>query len=203
MARYTGPKQRLQRTAGKDLGLKTNTVKTDRRLQVKPGQHGPKGQRGKMSDYNIQLKEKQKVRWTYGILEKQFRKYFEKAAKNPKATGVRLLQLLELRLDNVIYRLGFAPTRAAARQFTSHGHVTVNGKKLDIPSYQVKLNDVIALDNKISAIPVVKDLLENKKVEVPLWLERKAAVGKIVREPARDEIDTGISEQLIVEFYSR
>ena len=203
MARYTGPKHRLQRTVGKDLGLKTNSVKTDRRLLVKPGQHGPKGTRGKMSDYNTQLKEKQKVRWTYGLLEKQFQKYFEKASKNPKATGVRLLQLLELRLDNVVYRLGFAPTRAAARQYVSHGHTLVNGKKLDIPSYQVKLNDTITLDGKMLDTPVVKDLLENKKIEIPQWLEKKAAVGKIKREPVRDEIDTGISEQLIVEFYSR
>ncbi|NMC35598.1 30S ribosomal protein S4 [Candidatus Beckwithbacteria bacterium] len=203
MARYTGPKNRLARSLGRELGLKTNAAKLDRRLQVPPGQHGPKGRRGKPSDYSLQLKEKQKVRWTYGVLERQFRRYFEEARKNPKATGTRLLQLLELRLDNAIFRAGLAPTRTAARQFVTHGHVLVNGKKVDIPSYQVKTGDTVTLVNKLLETPVVKTLLENKKYQIPKWMERKAAVGKIVREPERNEMDSDISEQLIVEYYSR
>ena len=203
MARYTGPKNRLARSLGRELGLKTNTAKLDRRLQVPPGQHGPKGRRGKPSDYSLQLKEKQKVRWTYGVLERQFRRYFEEARKNPKATGTRLLQLLELRLDNAIFRAGLAPTRTAARQFVTHGHVLVNGKKVDIPSYQVKTGDTVTLVNKLLETPVVKTLLENKKYQTPKWMERKAAIGKITREPERDEMDSDISEQLIVEYYSR
>ncbi len=203
MARYTGPKNRLARAVGRDLGLKTNAVKLQRRLSVPPGQHGPKGSHGKPSDYRIQLKEKQKVRWTYGILEKQLHKYYVEARKNPKATGTRMLQLLELRLDNVIYRLGFAPTRAAARQFVSHGHVLVDGKTLDIPSYQVKLNQTIALDGKLAENPIVKLALNDKKLSTPKWLEKQALVGKIVREPEREEIEGDITEQLIVEYYSR
>jgi len=203
MARYTGPKNRLARAAGRDLGLKTNTTKLDRRLSVPPGQHGPKGKRGKASDYSVQLKEKQKVRYMYGVLEKQFSRYYEEARKNPKATGVRLLQLLELRLDNVVYRLGLASTRTAARQFVTHGHVLVNNEKVDIPSFQIKSGDTVTLKSSFLENPMVKPLLDSKKVIVPKWLEKKAAVGKVVREPERDEIDQDISEQLIVEFYSR
>ncbi len=203
MARYTGPKNRLARASARDLGLKTNTVKLDRRIGVPPGQHGPKGRRGKSSDYSLQLKEKQKVRWMYGILERQFRHYFEEARKNPAATGTRMLQLLEMRLDNIVYRAGLAPTRTAARQYVSHGHVLVNGKKVDIPSYQMRSGETVSLDAKMLETPTVKELLENKKIDIPKWLERKAAVGKVVREPEREELDGDISEQLIVEYYSR
>lgn len=203
MARYTGPKNRLSRAVARDLGLKTNTTKIQRRLGVPPGQHGPKGSHGKPSDYRIQLKEKQKVKWTYGILEKQLHKYYDEARKNHKATGTRMLQLLELRLDNVIYRLGFAPTRAAARQFVSHGHVLVDGLVLNIPSYQVKVNQTVGLDAKLADNPIVKLALNDKKIALAKWLERKALVGKIVREPERNEIEGEITEQLIVEYYSR
>ncbi|NMB56966.1 30S ribosomal protein S4 [Candidatus Beckwithbacteria bacterium] len=203
MARYTGPKNRLARKIGQDLELKTKVVKLDRRLQIPPGQHGPKGRSRKISDFGIQLAEKQKVKYTYGVLEKQFRRYFEKAAKDPKATGVKLLQLLELRLDNLLYRLSFAPTRAAARQFVTHGHVLVNGKKNSIPSYQVRIGDIITITEKIAQNPVVKELSQNKNAKIPAWIERKALVGKIIREPEREEIDAGINEQLIVEYYSR
>ncbi len=203
MARYIGPKNRLARRIGRDLGLKTNSVKLSKRLQVPPGQHGPKGIRRKNSDYSIQLKEKQKVRFTYGILEKQFKKYYVEASKNPKATGLRLLQLLELRLDNVVYRLGFAPTRAAARQFVTHGHIKVNNKKLDIPSYRVRQGEQISLSEKIMTNPDVKQLLSNKKYQTPKWLERKAVIGKIIAEPQREEIESDFEEQLIVEYYSR
>lgn len=203
MARYTGPKNRLARAQGKDLGLKTNVTKLERRLQVPPGQHGPRGRRGKVSDYGTQLKEKQRVRWTYGVLERQFRRYFAKAANDPHATGLRLLQLLEMRLDNIIYRLQFAPTRTAARQFVNHGHILVNAKKVSIPSYQVRVGDVISLRSKITQNPVVKELLALKKPEIVKWLKRQAAAGKVVSEPKRDDIDADISEQLIVEYYSR
>jgi small subunit ribosomal protein S4 len=203
MARYTGPKNRLARALGRDLGLKSNVAKLQRRLGVPPGQHGPKGTRGKPSDYRIQLKEKQKVRWTYGILEKQLHKYYVEARKNPKATGTRMLQLLELRLDNVIYRLGFAPTRAAARQFVSHGHVLVDGKMLDIPSYKLRVDQTVTIDGKLSDNPIVKLALNDKRLSTPKWLEKQALVGKVVREPERDEIEGDITEQLIVEFYSR
>lgn len=203
MARYTGPKNRLARASGEDLGLKTVATKLDRRLQIPPGVHGPKRHSGKNSDYASQLKEKQKAKRIYGILEKQFNNYYKEARKNTKATGIRLLQLLELRLDNIVYKLNFAPTRNAARQFVSHGHILVNDKKINIPSYQVKIGDTVTLKAKIQENPVVKNLLSNKKLTVPAWLVKKAIVGKVIREPERQEIESSIQEQLIVEFYSR
>ena len=164
--------------------------------------HGRKF-RKRLSDYGVQLREKQKVKRLYGVLEKQFRRYFEVARKNREATGEVLLQLLETRLDNIIYRLSFAPTRPMARQLVTHGHVLVDGKKIDIPSFSVKSGQVVSLQPKAQEIPTVKMLLEDKDVKVPSWLERKAAVGKIVRIPERNDIDATISESLIVEFYSR
>ncbi len=201
MARYTGPKQRLQRRMGEDLGLKTNAVKVQRRLAVAPGQHGKKGHR-KVSDYGMQLKEKQKLKIVYGIVEKQMHRYYQVATKTPASTGAALLKILERRLDNVVYRLGFAPTRAAARQMVAHNHVTVSGKKVTIPSYLVKPGDVISLKEKAQAIPAVAALLKDTKA-VPAWFERQGTSGKIVRFPERDELDLNINEQLIVEFYSR
>ena len=201
MARYTGPKNKLARKFGEDLGLKTNALKLAKRLNILPGQHGRKG-RKKVSEYGKQLSEKQKVKMMYGLMEKQFHKIYEVATKTPSATGFALLRLLERRLDNVVYRLGFAPTRPAARQLVSHGNVTVNGKKVTIPSYRLQLNDIVALSDKATKIPVVADLLK-EKTNVPQWLEKKSAVGKVVRYPERDEIDAGVNEQLIVEFYSR
>lgn len=201
MARYIGPKQKLQRSMGEDLGLKTNAVKTGRRLAVPPGQHGKKGKK-KLSDYGQQLKEKQKVKFAYGILEKQMSKYYEVATKTPASTGAALLKLLERRLDNVVFRLGFAPTRAAARQMVGHNHVQVNGKKATIASYLVQVGDVVSLKDKAMKIPVVAALLKDNK-SVPTWLERQANSGKITRFPERDELDLVVNEQLIVEFYSR
>ena|SRR5258708_514583 len=202
MARYIGPKQKLQRAFGEDLGLKTNAVKVARRLAVAPGQHGHKGHK-KMSDYGMQLKEKQKLRVTYGVMEKQMRKYYDVATKTPASTGIALIKLLERRLDNVVYRLGFAPTRASARQLVGHNHVTLNGKKASIPSMLVKMGDVVALKDKTLKIPVVAKMLEDKNKNVPIWLEKQAAIGKVARFPERDEIDTVVNEQLIVEYYSR
>ncbi len=201
MARETGPKNRIARRFAVDLGLKTNAGKLQRRLNIPPGQHGRKGTR-KKSNFGIQLLEKQKARYIYGILEKQFRRYMEKAKRNPAATGIEFLRLLELRLDNVLYRLGMAPTRAAARQLVSHGHVTVNGKKIDIPSYEVSIGDVIALTAKATKIPAIASMLEQTS-NVPNWLERKAHVGKVTSVPERDHIDAQIDENLIVEYYSR
>lgn len=206
MARYTGPKNRLARREGTDLGMKTPGSKAHgsllRRLNVPPGAHGPKGRR-KLSDFGTQLREKQKARRLYGVLEKQFRNYFERAMKVKGNTGEALLQELERRLDNIVYRMRLAPTRTSARQFVGHGHVLVNNAKVTIPSYQIKINDVVTLKPKALEIPAVKKLLEDKNAPIPQWIERKGAVGKIVRIPDRSEVSAEINEQLIVEFYSR
>jgi small subunit ribosomal protein S4 len=202
MARYNGPKNKLARKVGEDLSLKTNGLKVAKRLNIRPGQHGIKGRR-KLSDYGVQLKEKQKVKFFYGILEKQLRRVFAVASKNPTATGAALLSLLERRLDNVIFRMGWAPTRAAARQLVGHGHIMVNGKKMSIPSYQVNINDVIVLKEKTTHIPVVSAALQEESGTLPAWLERKGPAGKIIKLPQREDIKENIQEQLIVEFYSR
>lgn len=202
MARYIGPKNKLARKIGEDLGLKTNAMKVAKRITIRPGQHGAKGRR-KVSDYGQQLKEKQKVKIMYGVMERQLEKLYAVAVKNPTATGATLLSLLERRLDNVIFRMGWAPTRAAARQIVNHGHVMVNGKKMSIPSYQVLLNDVIVLKESATKIPVVSDLLKDEPATRPAWLDKKGPAGKIVRLPIREDINEAIDEQLIVEYYSR
>src|SRR3989304_4478735 len=199
MARYTGPKDRLSRREGFDLFGKGAKLT---RLGVPPGVHGPKGVRGS-SQYGRQLREKQKVKRLYGVLEKQFRNYVEEALKTRGNTGERLIQLLESRLDNVVFRLGFAPTRPASRQLVSHRHVLVDGKKVNIPSYRVKPGEIISLTPKGLAVPSVKAMFEIKEFKLPNWLERKAAVGKVVSEPKAEDIIEPISVQDIVEFYSR
>jgi len=199
MARYKGPKDRLSRREGFDLFGKGAKLT---RLTVPPGVHGPKGTR-RQSEYGRQLREKQKVKRLYGVLEKQFRNYVMKAFKTKGNTGEKLMNLLEKRLDNVVYRLGFAPTRPAARQLVSHRHVLVSGKKVNIPSYQVKTGETISLSAKSMQVPYIKKLLEIKEPKIPDWILRKAAVGKINREPKREDINEPISEQDIVEFYSR
>ena len=202
MARYIGPKRKQSRRAGIDLGTKSNALKTARRLNVAPGFHGRKGTR-KMSDYGLQLREKQKAKWAYGLLEKQFSRLYQLAAKTPAATGQELLKLLERRLDNVVYRLNFAPTRALARQLVSHGHVFINGKRVSIPSYSVTPNEIITISDKARKMPAVAALLEQKSSKPPKWLEREAAAGKVSSLPERDDIELDINEQLIVEYYSR
>lgn len=202
MARTTQPKNKLARRAGVDLGLKTNSVKLGKRLNVPPGQHGRKGTR-KMSEYGIQLREKQKVKWTYGVLEKQFAGYYEKATKKVGETGKELLRLLECRLDNVVYRIGFAPTRAAARQLVVHGHIKVDGAKVDRPSFQVAANMSIALSDKAAKIPAVANMLDEKNKNVPKWLERQGLIGKVKMMPDREDVDGDFNENLVVEFYSR
>lgn len=156
-----------------------------------------------MSEYGAQLREKQKAKRTYGVLERQFKRYFEKARKVSGATGETLLRMLELRLDNVLYRLGFSPSRSASRQLVSHGHVLVSGKRVNIPSYQVKVGETISFSTRGFKTPEVQETIGQKDVIIPLWLERKAAVGKVKRLPKRDEIEGDIAEQLIVEYYSR
>lgn len=202
MARYTGPTSKLSRRLNKDLGHKTNGAKLTRRLNIPPGAHGRKGS-GKLSDYALQLKEKQKVKWIYGLLEKQLRRYFEIAAKTPAATGQELLSLLERRLDNVVYRLNLAPTRNAARQLVGHGHILVDNKKVSIPSYIVKPNQTIQISGVAQKIPAVANLLAQKNTTLPAWLERQALVGHIKNVPSREDSDPDIQEQLIVEYYSR
>ncbi|MBI2404640.1 30S ribosomal protein S4, partial [Candidatus Gottesmanbacteria bacterium] len=176
MARYTGPKNRLARRESLDLGLKTVGGKAHanllKRLNVPPGMHGSKGRR-KLSDFGTQLREKQKVKRLYGVLERQFRKIFNWAKKWKGNTGEKLLEFMERRLDNLIYRIGFAPTRAAARQLVTHGHVLIDGKKVTIPSYLVSVDQVVTLKQKAMEIPAIKKLLDDKAFHTPEWMERK------------------------------
>lgn len=197
--RYTGPKDRLSRREGFDLFGKGSKLT---RINVFPGVHGPKGMSGS-SQYGKQLREKQKVKRLYGITETQFRKYVKTAFKTKGNTGQAILMLLEKRLDNVVYRLGFAPTRPSARQLVGHGHVLVNGRKINIPSCQVCLGDSIMIDAKAISVPEVEKVLGMKDIKIPEWLQRKAAVGRVAKNPAREDIGEPISEQDIVEFYSR
>jgi small subunit ribosomal protein S4 len=197
--RYTGPKDRLSRREGVDLfGAGAKIAK----LTVTPGVHGPKGSRGS-SQFGKQLREKQKVKRMYGMMERQFEGYMTEAFKSKGNTGEALLVKLERRLDNIIYRLGFAPSRFSARQLVSHRHVIVNGKKVNIPSYQVNVGDVVTLDGKGAAIPEVKKSLDRQDFIIPEWLEKKALAGNVVRFPKREDISEAVSEQDIVEFYSR
>ncbi|MEK7592561.1 MAG: 30S ribosomal protein S4 [Patescibacteria group bacterium] len=206
MARYTGPRNRLSRREGVDLGHKTVGSKAHamllKRLQVPPGQHGPKGT-GKMSGFGQQLREKQKVKRMYAVLERQFRKAFERSRIGKGNTGEKLLEIMERRLDNVLYRLLLVPTRAASRQIVSHGHVFVDGKKVNIPSFEVSVGHVVTLDQTATEIPAVKKMLDEKNIKLPEWLERKGPSGRVVRLPVRSDIQEDIAEQYIVEHYSR
>ena len=205
MAKNTSPDCKQCRREGCKLFLKGERCLTkcsfDKRPVV-PGQHGTA--RKKISEYGIQLREKQKVRRAYGMLEKQFRNYYEKAAASKESTGFALLKMLELRLDNVIYRVGLGVSRAEARQIVNHGHITVNGQKVNIPSYQVKAGDVIAVKESKQALEMFASL-KGLKVNTPKWLEANtdALTIKVLALPERDDIDLGIKEHLIVEFYSR
>lgn len=200
MARYTGPKRRLSRREG--LALFAKDIKAmERKGAVPPGQHGARLRR-RISAYGLQLREKQKMKRFYGILEKQFKNYFDKASKVKGATGLALMELLETRLDNVVYRLGFALSRAQARQLVSHGHTSVDGQKVNRPSFPVQVGQTIALSSKLVDNTQVKKSLENVDT-LPGWLERKATLGKVLRLPEREEMEQLINEQLIVEYYSR
>ena len=202
MGRYIGPRCRLMRREGTNLDLKKNW--NIERRESPPGQHGL--QKTKLSNYGIQLREKQKAKRYYGILEKQFRNYFRKAAATKGITGQTLLQYLEIRLDNVVYQMGFALTRSQARQMVSHALVRLNGKKVDIPSIQVKPNDVITVKEKPATQKLAKINIEmNKGWAPPAWLEvdNDKLTGKVVRLPMREDIKAPVNEQLIVELYSR
>lgn len=206
MARSTEPRNKLARREGIDLNLKTEGSKAHasllRRLNIPPGMHAQKRMR-KPSDYGIQLREKQKAKRIYGVMERQFQKYYEKGAKFKGATGEAILRFLETRLDNVIYRLGFAPTRASARQLTTHGHVLVDGKKESIPSFEVKKGNIITLTQKTFEIPAVKKTMENKTFKPPAWLSKEGPVGKVDKIPQDADFSEPIDVRLIVEYYSR
>jgi small subunit ribosomal protein S4 len=206
MARYTGPKNKLARREGIDLNLKTigshAHAELLKRLAIIPGQHGVKGRR-KTSGYGIQLREKQKVKRMYGIFERQFRNIFKQAKKWKGNTGEKLIEFLECRLDNTLYRMNLTPTRTCARQLVTHGHVLVNGKKVSIPSARIIKDDVVTLTSRALEIPAVKKMLDEKSPQIPAWITRQGPVGKIVRLPGRADVTEDINEQLIVEFYSR
>ncbi len=200
MARYTGPKHRLARREGINILDKTSGS-LQRRLHVPPGIHGAKRKR-KLSEYGQQLREKQRAKATYGLLEKQFKKLVNGVQKVKGDTGELMIGMLETRLDNVVYRLNLAKTRYMSRQIVNHGHVLVNGKKLTIPSYPVKVDDVVSLGLKIQKNPDIMKLLEEEKVILP-FLEKKATAGKLVRMPKREDVEVPFNIQLIIEYYSR
>lgn len=200
MARYTGPKDRLSRREGFDLFGKGGKLS---RLGVLPGVHGPKGTRRAPSQYGRQLREKQKVKRFYGVMERQFKTYVMKALRQKGNTADALFGLMEMRLDNVVVRLGLANSRPQARQMVSHKHVLVNNKRLNIPSYQVKIGDTISLSAKALEMSSINKLLKDKERVIPGWLKRKAVVGKIVRKPKREDVPESFGEADIIEFYSR
>lgn len=207
MARYTDAKCRLCRREGVKLFLKGERCYSakcpiERKGAVPPGQHGPKGRR-RLSEYGQQLRAKQKAKRLYGVLERQFRRYYEKAAKTREATGEVLLQLLESRLDNIVYRLGLAPSRSVARQLVSHGHVYVNEKRVNVASYQVKADETVRLSDKAMKMPQVKQNWAERAKNLPKWLQRRGPIGKITRLPEKDELESNIDSKLIVEYYSR
>jgi small subunit ribosomal protein S4 len=206
MARYLGPKLKLSRREGTDLFLKSGVRAIDSKCKIDnaPGQHGAR--RGRLSDYGIQLREKQKVRRMFGVLEKQFRNYYKEAARLKGNTGENLLQLLEQRLDNVVYRMGFASTRAEARQLVSHKAIVVNGQVVNIPSFNVKTDDVVSVREKSKTqarIGAALELAEQR--EKPTWIEvdSKKMEGTFKRIPERSDLSAEINEQLIVELYSK
>jgi len=208
LARYTGPQCRLCRRETEKLFLKGDRCFTEKcaveRRQYPPGQHGQR--RGKLSDYGVQLREKQKVRNSYGILEKQFRKYFFKAERKKGVTGEVLLQLLETRMDNVVYRMGFAPNRNSARQLVKHGHFHVNGREVNIPSFNVQAGDVIEVKESSRVLGAITDSISRVEQRgVPSWVEMNFQnfTGKVLQIPMREDIQITAQEQLIVELYSK
>jgi len=206
MARYRGPSLRLSRREGTDLFLKSGarSIESKCNMETAPGVHGLR--RGRLSDYGVQLREKQKVRRMYGVLEKQFRNYFKKASQMKGETGFNLLVLLESRLDNVVYKLGFGPTRSAARQLVSHAHFMVNGAKVNIASYRLKPGDVVQVRPKSKKLDIILNSIKMVKGDLNVsWLsvDKAKMEGTFVNYPERDEIDLTMNEQLVVEYYSR
>ena len=202
MARYIGPKTKIARRFGEAIYGADKSL--DKR-NVPPGQHGLARKRKKVTEYGVQLTEKQKAKYTYGILEKQFSRTYEQAARMGGITGENLLKLLECRLDNVVYRLGIAPTRAAARQLVSHRHICVNGSVVNIPSYQLKVGDVVSVREKSKSLEVITTAVSGSTRSRYAWLEWDGAAmsGKFLQKPEREEIPENIKEQLIVELYSK
>jgi len=208
MARYTGPKFKLDRREGTNLFLKGKRSMSpkhpiEKKGAVPPGQTSKRRFRKRMSDFGMQLREKQKVKRMYGVYERQFRRYFGEAAKEKGNTGEALMSILETRLDNVVYRLGFAPSRSAARQLVSHGHVRIGNKKLNIPSYNVIPGDLVSLSEKAQKLSSVAESIKMREDSVPNWLKRQGMVGKVSDLPSPDDIDLSIDKQLIIEYYSR
>ncbi len=201
MARYTGPRSKIARKFGEPI---FGPDKVLSKKNYPPGQHG-NSRRRKTSEYGIQLREKQRAKYTYGVLEKQFRLTFERAERSRGITGEVLLQLLESRLDNIVYRLGIAPTRAAARQLVNHRHITVNGKVVNIPSYTVKPGDIVGVREKSKSLEVISNALTGFNHSKYPWLEwdRASFCGKLLYLPERADIPENIKEQLIVELYSK
>ncbi|MDH3294447.1 MAG: 30S ribosomal protein S4 [Acidimicrobiia bacterium] len=204
MSRYTGPRARVSRRLGTNIfGTRGETIALEKR-PYPPGVHGRTRRRGNQSEYLVQLQEKQKARFTYGLTERQFRRVYDEASRRKGVTGTNMLTFLELRLDNVVYRSGWASTRPQARQFVSHGHVVVNGKRVNVPSYRVRKGDVIEVKEKTRTNPIVvwnKDVLDRQP---PPWLERDGEFAvKVYNEPIREQIDVPLREQLIVELYSK
>jgi small subunit ribosomal protein S4 len=203
MARYTGPKSRISRRYGVALFGPSKALE---RKNYPPGMHGPKGSRRKRSDYSVALAEKQKLRFQYGLMERQFRRYFESALRKRGVTGETLLQMLETRLDNVVYRLGFANSRNAARQMVSHGHVAVNNRKVNVSSFNLRAGDVVTVKDRPASRRLATRNLELTQIQpIPDWLvvDKDQFQGKVVRIPTRDEIAPIVNEQLVVELYSR
>lgn len=208
MARYTGPQCRICRRETEKLFLKGDRCYTEKcaveRRQYPPGQHGQR--RGKLSDYGIQLREKQKVRNSYGLLEKQFRNYFQRAERKKGVTGEVLLQFLETRLDNVVYRMGFAANRNSARQLVTHRHFLVNGREVNIPSYRVQVGDAVEVKETSREVDIIKEsIVRAEQRGIPSWIEvdPRNFKGKILQIPAREDIQLTAQEQLIVELYSK
>ena len=206
MARYIGPKCKLARREGSDLYLKSarRSIDSNCKIDTAPGQHGAK--RGRLSDYGLQLREKQKIRRIYGVLERQFRRYFAEAERRKGSTGELLLQLLESRLDNVVFRMGFGSTRAEARQLVSHKAITVNGQVVNIPSYQVKAGDVVAVREKAKKqVRIQEALALATQIGLPSWvnIDAQKLEGTFKNVPDRSELSADIKEQLVVEFYSK
>jgi small subunit ribosomal protein S4 len=202
MARYIGPKSKIARKFGEPI---YGPDKAFEHKNFPPGMHGNSKRRKKVSEYGTQLKEKQKAKYMYGVLERQFRNLFEKAHSHKGITGTVLLQLLESRLDNVVFRLGIAPTRAGARQLVSHKHITVNGEVVNIPSYSVRPGEVVAVREKSKSLVAITDSLSSRRHSSFSWLvwNSEAKSGKFLNVPEREEIPENIKEQLIVELYSK
>jgi len=205
MARYRGPVGKVSRRLG--FGISEKGERILQKRPFVPGMHGPNARQKKQSDYALRLAEKQKARYTYGMLEKQFRRTFDHAKRETGETGANFFSLLERRLDNTVYRLGLGKTRQQARQIVNHGHITVNGQTVDIPSYSVSVGDKISVKTQSRPRPYFKDLLENGQPNrrVPAWLRFDAAAlsGDVLALPRREDAEPNISEQLIVEYYSR